>query len=626
VSIGRVTDGLVAHQVNARPGMRSSWRARCPVHDDQHPSVDIDETADGTVLVMCRVCGKDATPAILAAAGLTLRDLFPAVDQGAGQESPKRRVVATYDYRSEDGTLLYQSCRFEPGKDGRKKDFQQRRPARPGEPNGWVWNIAGVERVLYRLPELLEANPDGWVYIPEGEAKVEALRGLGLTATCNVGGGGKGKWLPGYTAALKGRNVVLLPDNDQAGREHAETVAKALEGVAASVLVIELSGLPPKGDVLDWLAAGHTGTELQELLRKKLEGDRPKAVCLTYSDVEALPVPWLWEHWLAEGAITICDGDPGIGKSMLTCDLAARVSRGWCLPPNGGTVVRTPAGVLMLNAEDSPSYTIRPRLDVMGADVSKVHSLTGVLEKGEVRPAALPWDLQLVAELVRRHGVKFVVVDPFMAYLSSEIKSKDDHDVRRCLSRLKTFAEELNLCVLMLRHLNKQQGGPALYRGGSSIGIIGAARCAWLVGKDPDCKGRFVLSMNKSNIGPTPKSLSYQIDTSDGFPRIGWTGLSDKTADDLVSKFNGNGHGDGRGRQPVAVDNAMEWLRDRLANGPVPATDLYEQGKAAGHAERTIDRAKERLELVSRKRGDGWVWELMEGPRVHQEDEGLPDW
>ncbi len=128
------------------------------------------------------------------------------------------------------------------------KDFRQRRPDGSG---GWISNLGDVRRVLYRLPELLAAGPTRPVFVPEGEKDVDALWGIGYLATTNAMGAGK--WRPQYSESLRGRHVVILPDNDQPGRQHAQAVAQSLAGVAASVRILELLGLPAKGDVSNWL-------------------------------------------------------------------------------------------------------------------------------------------------------------------------------------------------------------------------------------------------------------------------------------------------------------------------------------------------------------------------------------
>lgn len=162
------------------------------------------------------------------------------------------KIVATYDYRDEAGVLLMQSVRMEP------KRFRQRRP----EGEGWTWSVKDVRVLPYRLPELLAAA-DATVYLVEGEKDADRLASLGLVATTNVGGAGK--WKVAHSQFLRGRRVVILPDNDEAGRDHAKKAAKTLGGVALDVRIVSLPDLPKKGDVSDWLDAGGTVEELVRL-------------------------------------------------------------------------------------------------------------------------------------------------------------------------------------------------------------------------------------------------------------------------------------------------------------------------------------------------------------------------
>lgn len=244
--------------------------ARCPAHDDRRASLSISEGADGRALLHCHAGCEIAD--VMRAIGLTMADLMPPRDErrpyangtskrhaapgGPNGGGGGARIVATYDYRDEDGELLYQVVRFEP------KGFRQRRP----NGNGWTWNLDGVRRVLYRLSELLAADFEAPMFLVEGEKDAETLARLGLCATTNAGGAGK--WRAEYGEALRGRHVVVLPDNDDPGRKHAAEAAAALAGMAASIKVVELSGLPAKGDVSDWLAKGGTVRALLELAEK----------------------------------------------------------------------------------------------------------------------------------------------------------------------------------------------------------------------------------------------------------------------------------------------------------------------------------------------------------------------
>ena len=168
-----------------------------------------------------------------------------------------KEIVATYDYTSPSGELLFQVVRFEP------KGFAQRRPDGNGE---WVWNLDGVARLLYRLPDVMRALLQGeTIYICEGEKDVDTAWSLGHAATTCAEG--TRKWSSSYNYLFRGANVVLIPDNDPPGRAHMEMVTRELLPVAKTIRVLELPSVPEGGDLSDWAAAGGTGERLYELSR-----------------------------------------------------------------------------------------------------------------------------------------------------------------------------------------------------------------------------------------------------------------------------------------------------------------------------------------------------------------------
>ena len=170
------------------------------------------------------------------------------------QAQPRRRIVATYDYHDEAGGLLFQVVRYEP------KDFRQRRPDGQG---GWSWRVKGVRQVPYRLFELRANAAADPVLVVEGEKDVDRLASLGFVATCNAGGANK--WPMELNQHFQGVTVYILPDNDDAGRSHAEKIASILHGIADSVRVVALPSLPKGGDVSDWLDGGGDAGRLVEL-------------------------------------------------------------------------------------------------------------------------------------------------------------------------------------------------------------------------------------------------------------------------------------------------------------------------------------------------------------------------
>jgi hypothetical protein len=262
--------GRLERRLLDRSGRREGCEIRflCPAHDDSHPSA---RWSHSKAVWFCDVCHAgggwrdlsrrlevdlepdlgSAVPGGAAAArgGSRGGGTGGAASSGAGSggalRDHRREVVATYAYTDGAGRLLYEVLRLLP------KAFSCRRPDGAG---GWLWNLQGVERVLYRLPEVVAAvRGDEIVFFVEGEKDADAIAALGFAATTHAGGAGK--WRPEYAQALRGGRVVVLPDNDEPGRRHGETVLGALRSQAGLVRRLELPGLPAKGDFCDWLAA-----------------------------------------------------------------------------------------------------------------------------------------------------------------------------------------------------------------------------------------------------------------------------------------------------------------------------------------------------------------------------------
>lgn len=258
----RVVGALEAH---GSRGKGSAWQ--CPAHEDRSASLSVSEGKDGRALLKCHAgCELDS---ILGALGLTVADISPAKDAPSGKRKPQIRAV--YRYVDEAGTLLYEVVRFDP------KDFRQRRPD-PNGKDGYAWNLNGTRRVLYHLPEVLEAVRSGLpLFLVEGEKDVDNLRAVGLRATTHAGGA-KSWRAADYVDSLRGGRVVVVPDDDEPGREHGRAVAQSLRGVAAEVRVLNL-GRPGVKDVSDWFAAGGTRDELEALA-----SDAPTADALARVD------------------------------------------------------------------------------------------------------------------------------------------------------------------------------------------------------------------------------------------------------------------------------------------------------------------------------------------------------
>ena len=238
-AVGLVTAATIAKRLHGHKS-GSGWMACCPAHDDRNPSLSLRDSPDGRVLVRCHAgCHQAVVIAALKALGL-----WPET-----KPRQHRHITATYDYTDKYGDVLYQVVRTEP------KGFFQRRPDGYG---GWI-NEKGERQILYRIPEVLEAPI---VFVVEGEKDAEALRAQGFVATTNAGGA-KAPWLAEYTESLSGREAILIPDNDTPGQQRVLTIARALLGHAARIIILKLED---GKDVSDWFERGHSEVELVALV------------------------------------------------------------------------------------------------------------------------------------------------------------------------------------------------------------------------------------------------------------------------------------------------------------------------------------------------------------------------
>jgi hypothetical protein len=311
---------------------------------------------------------------------------------------------------------------------------------------------------------------------------------------------------------------------------------------------------------------------------------------------------WLSPGRLAAGKITILDGDPGLGKSTLLCEFAARISRGDPLP---GGEVAPPRPVVLMSAEDDLYDTIRPRIDAAGGDTRRVIAFSTLLSAGV--PVAIPDDVHILEGIIAPTNAALLVIDPLVAFLSPRHNVNSDQAVRQAFHSLKGLAERTGAAIVAVRHLNKSMSGNPLYRGGGSIGIIGAARCGLLLAADPDDPERRILAATKGNLGRPPPSLAFRLVAPPGshVARVVWDGESQWQGDQLLRESIS-------GVAPRSLlAEAQEWLRAALADGPRPAREILRDASEAGIG-RNLLYAARKLEGVrigkERVAGGRWVW------------------
>ncbi len=552
---------------------------RCPNHDDHDPSLHVTDE-DGTLLL--HDFGGCQTHDILAKIGVTLGDLRNGT--GPAVETPE----TVYTYTDETGTVLFQVVRFP------NKKFRQRRP----EGDGWTWKLGDVRRVLYRLPSLKECPT---VFHVEGEKDADRLAALGWRATTSPGGADN--WRDEYgdlVVAAGVQEVIVFPDRDDAGEHYAAAVVASYQRRGLRVKLVRL----PVKDVSDYLATiGTTLADLAELVERTPWlpiPDAPGPAIIRLDTVAPEEIEWLWPGRIPRGKLTLLIGDPGLGKSFLLLDVAARISTGapW---PDGG---HAPLGdAVLLSSEDGLADTIRPRLDALHADVSRIHALSGIREpEGGVRPFSLESDLQGLEAVITRTGAALASLDPISAYLGSRDSYKDS-EIRGLLGPLAALAERRRVAIVGIVHLSKDQQRKALYRALGSVAFVAAARLVLAVGKDPDDEERRLLVPVKANICAPASPLAYTL--SGGV--LTWS-AEPVARVDVETVLSGAG-GDREERT-----DAEAFLRGHLADGGVLATDVIRAAEANGITMATLRRAKSRLQIQATKEGFGrqgvWRWSL----------------
>ncbi len=332
--------------------------------------------------------------------------------------------------------------------------------------------------------------------------------------------------------------------------------------------------------------------------------DRGVAVVTAIADVQEEQVEWLWPERIPYGNLTTVAGDPGLGKSTVMLDIAARKSKGRKMPfcAGGGE----PGVAILLTAEDALGNTVKPRLLAAGADIERVFVIEGVREEeGQiVQLISIPDDIPKVREVIREKGASLVVLDPLDAFLADDVNTHQNHSIRRALTPLKMLAEETGVAIVAICHLNKNATGSALYRVGGSIGNTGAARSVLLVAADPDDEDGRVLAGVKSNLSVLPQSLEFELERRDEDPvaHVKWDRLTDLTKDDLLNT-----------KPAKAKQKAMDFLRDFLADGPKPVKKIEIEAEKSLISDRTLRRAAKELGIVKNHvdpPGGSWEWSL----------------
>lgn len=483
------------------------YMAHCPAHADNHPSLAIKLCEDGRLLLSCL-------------AGCRTEDVIDRLGISWSDLGSSRIVEAQYEYQNSRGDTVYAVEKFR-DRSG-NKSFAMK--ARDGH-NSWRYGIKDHTPIPYNLPRLLEGIKNGeTILIVEGEKDVDTLTELGFNATTNHGGAGK--WKQIHTEYFPaGTRVIILPDNDKPGKKHAESIKAQLENRSCFVTICSLPDLPPKGDVSDYLK-NHSVEELQAQLDAAWKSEDEQDLTICMATVETETISWLWPIYIPLSKITIIEGDPAAGKSFLTLLIAAAVSNGWGFPDqDSGDWNKKPntceqAHVLYLNAEDGIADTIRPRLDLLGANCSLIHVLD---PQTDVPSLESENGYQNLRKICNRTKAKLLIVDPITAYTGSKVDFYRANETRPIMNNLKKLAEEFGLAIIIIRHFNKASGQKAMYRGLGSIDFNAAARSVIHVIEDSENPDIRVIVPVKNSVAELGMTLGYKINENG----IEWLGFHD---------------------------------------------------------------------------------------------------
>ncbi len=596
-------------------GREPQWSARCPAHDDKRASLSVGEKPDGQVLLTCQTgCTFED---VLGALSMRAAELFPSNPSYNGKNGSTGHMdeVASYTYTDEQGKNLFQKRRYLP------KSFLLFR----WENGEWKAKLETVRRVLYRLPEVVAAAQAGRiVFLVEGEKDADNLAALGFCTTTNYEGASKDtqkpKWREDYSKSLRGAKLVVIPDNDDAGRAHALNAARVSHPYAESVRILGLPGVPDKGDVSDWLASGGDADKL-----KKLVADTPPwtppttltavntSATLAVRDASTITpkrIAWRWRLRLSVGRYHEIVGFPGIGKTALVMDMIGRLTTGdgW---PDGDPCEAT--DVLIVAAEDEAEDVLVPRLLAAGAALKRVHFVDGIKRGEHIEELDLSraFDFAEVRRLVTEKNAGLIYLDALDDVLGGNHDGKGNAETRRALAPIRQLARQTGATVLGLRHPTKRVAlGPALNNGNGSIAYGAVCRGSMLVTVDPNDPDTRLLLATKSNISRLAPTLRFKLvgERDDDPPKISWeSGTDNRTADDVLAALRTKEQENPNDTQEELskVEQAMELLREWLKDGWLTVPEVTSRASQQDVSPKTLRRAKENLGLKYQRAGFG---------------------
>lgn len=540
-----------------------------------------------------------------------------------GYSLESKRGGAIHPYRSAAGEIQYARLRMK-----HSNGDKWIRPLRRDDSGGWVMGEPPFPdgKPLYNLDQIT-ARSDERLMLTEGELKADYLMNRGILATTSGGASSDDvtDWLP-----LAGRDVLIWPDNDAAGEGYGQRVAAKLLALGGTVSLIDVAALqlPEKGDCVDWLkrfaeTSGRKATAEDiwalPLITEPIERDLSdlnnavdiptlptyQAITLCAADVIPEPISWLWNGWLAAGKLHILAGAPGTGKTTLTLALAATLTTAGRWPD--GSKYSQPGNVLIWSGEDDPVDTLVPRLNAAGADLNRIHFLTGTrdTQSGEIVAFDPSRDIPAIEALAQRMGgVSMLIIDPIVS-ATGGADSHKNAEVRKALQPIVDIGRLLGCCIIGISHFSKgTQGRDPTERVTGSLAFGALARVVLAAAKlSEDDGGGRLLCRTKSNIGADHGGVKYDLlekETTGGIfaSYAAWGECVEGSARELLDTSDDIDDGEKSG-----ADEAADLLNDLLADGAVLVKEATRTLKDNGFTDKQIRRAREKLNIETKRTG-----------------------
>ena len=498
-------------------GRDGKYMARCPNHGDSTPSLSVSLGNDNRILLKC--FAGCTTVDIVQSMGLELKDLFADSSTSFpfyGETKANSPATQEAEYLYAGGTL--KKLKF------RRADGSKYCTWKHLKGNTWEKGRSNL------LPGLYQSQPDlpGIFFLVEGEKDVDNLKKADMVAV-SLPDGAQSKWEDPYNAVFKGKQVVILPDNDEPGRKYAQMCADRLCGNAANIWVLDLKQawpeLPEKGDISDLIFRFGADVAIQkvmDMLKTTPEWTPPAAASLPLicaADVEYSPPKWLISPYFQRGKGTLIQADPGTGKTAFMCAIAASVTTG---APIMGLNVETPGSVLMLSVEDDLGV-LRGRISANNGDPNKVYFMPNAAEMTLNSPE--------IEQAIKQVGAKLLIFDPLQAFLGAKIDMFRANETRPALAKLFDMCDRNDCACAVISHMGKSSLGKSpVNQSLGSVDIPAAMRSVLHIARNPEDDTECIAVHVKSSNAPKGRSIAYGIVDRGG---VEWHGFRDFSVEDL---------------------------------------------------------------------------------------------